>query len=191
MITPNPYIVITPKSFEVDEYVDFTQDISIVWEPPAPTVPAPVIPETPPEPYTWVLHDVILLGDIRASVVKASRTGDMSFTIAGVFKDVFDRSIKYVNKDNTKGEVTNFSLLPDTYGAVYSYTPTSQTQFIVKYTVRMRDPQAIISALKDEDFDTYTGSIIVRNNWQISNKYFQDSIAKGGFNIQAAANGLS
>lgn len=187
-MTPNPYITINPESIPVDEYVDFTQAVTINWEPPT-VVAVPSLPPPTPTPYYNVLHD-IQFPDMANSTIKWTRTGDRTFTIYGVFKDVFSRSIKYVNKDNTKGEVTNFSLLPDTYGAVYSYTPTSETQFIVKYTVRMRDPQAIISALTDNDFDTYTGVIVVRNNWQISNKYFQESISKGGFAIQAASNGL-
>jgi hypothetical protein len=178
---PNSFITITPESIPVDEYVEFSADVLIKFEPDETVIS--------PEPYLKVIHDIVF-PDTIGDKVKWNKTGDMEFSVSGMFSDVFSRSIKYVNADNSKGEVTKFSSLPDTYGAVYSYTPTSESQMVVKYIIRMRDPNAIISSLKDDDFEQYTGVIVVRNNWQISNKFFQESIAKGGFSVQASQNGL-
>lgn len=205
MITPSPYILISPDTISVDEYADFTSDLSIVFEAPAVDTTDPAyVPEeitvldpsvaydplNPHAEYTRVLHDVILPAKYANDTVRWIRTGDRSFTISGAFKDVFNRSIKYVNADGTKGEIPNFSHLPESYGAVYSYTPTTETQLIIQYTVRMRNPNAIISAITDADLDSYTGVIIIRNNWQLANSMFRQAIESGGFALQAKKNGF-
>lgn len=176
----NQYLTITPDSMSVDEYTTFSQTFVLAFAPPAELNPQPAA-------YNYVLHDVTT----DSSIVVYTKLTQLSFKLEGSFSDVFDRTLKYINYDNTHGVSTRFSLLPATYAALYSYTPASAMQTVFNVTVRMRPPNVAIDTLSANDYHSYNLPFIVRNNWQVANTYFVSAVQSAGWAANATSLGLA
>jgi hypothetical protein len=180
------YLTITPNVVNVNEYVAFSQTFTIAFAPPDGLDPVP-------DPYDYILYDVIIdqtIPEISYNTIVYTRLTDMSFSISGTFSDVFDRSIKYVMLDGTKGDARRFSEVPDDYAGIYQYTPAVINQMPFTMKVRMRPLSVYVNQVVDSDLDVYDLPFIVINNWQVANQNFIQTVQNGGLAKLAISKGL-
>lgn len=149
--------MLTPEtSFEV-EYVPFSINFSIV----------PELPETivDIESVSITASD----GNDYSSDITVDITSSSTFTLSGVLADVFNRTMSYLDKDDQPGMVRKFKDIPADFSTLYKYTGANAET--VDLTVSADCGVG----------GTYTATVIVRNNWEVSNAKLRDYVAKGKY----------
>lgn len=166
----NQYIEINPQTIEVMEFEEFNQNFTITHNPPDGII----------DSYDYELYTVNIDSDVPTwSTVTYTKLTNMSFNLTGVIGDVFDRNFKYISKDAIYGEVNRFSLLPDSYGGIFSYTSTTANQARFTMNVVMVPVNTPIDQLTTEQFHSYSLEIMVRNNWTVANSMLTEHVNKG------------
>jgi hypothetical protein len=185
----NQYVTITPNVINLNEFEPYSQVFEIEYNVPEnPEVP---LDPVPPETYDYVLHDVKWdLKEIsKLTKINYVRLSDMSFSLSGNFSDIFDRALKYVNIDASKGQVARFGDMPEDYAALYSYTPPSISYKSIVFNVRMRPISGPAVKPPENTLHIYTVTAIVARNDTIANRYFQEAIKSGKYYEMALAAG--
>jgi hypothetical protein len=175
MTTNSSYVTITPDIVQVNEYTAFSNNFVVNFTP-----PLDYIGYSGTSTYNYVFYKIIPDVNIPSwNKITWTKTGDMTFSISGTFSDVFDKSLKYVNKDYTRGVATRFALLPKTYAAMYGYTPPTATQIAFNFQVVMIPSGVPVNAVVPSQYDIYNVTYMVQNNSQIANQYFVNAVQNG------------
>jgi hypothetical protein len=165
--------VITPDQVKVQEFGTLNQTYEIVYDSSLAEVP---------ETYDYAFYDVVndptLLAWNQASW---SEVSPMSFTLTVNVDDVFDRTLRYVDIDANRFSTNHFSTLPESYGAIYSYTPPAAGLKPYTFIVRMYPTNTQRHLVTEDQLDSYTITVLVQSNFSIANAKFSEAVAKGSF----------
>lgn len=176
-------VIISPITVNVDEFTNFSQLFTITGTPPVGDLSIW---------YTKVLSITIDPKYALTNVIVNTPTVN-TLTLSGVFNDVFSRPLKFIDANDKKNAVDGFHNLPQNYLALYSYTAPTATTFTVNFTINVYyyTTDFILTLPTDVALNTYVipGTFVVRNNWQVANTYFFNSIISGSSAILAASMG--
>ncbi len=111
---------------------------------------------------------VITSVTIPDSGISASFT-DTTFTLSGMFTDVFDRSLSFLDKLGKMGEVAKFDDIPIGFNALTTYIAPTEYSNIITATVTF------------EYHDPMTYDVVVLVNWEAANANLIVKVAEGRF----------
>lgn len=154
--------MIEPELSNQVEYVPFsvTFTVSAVpLDPPDPLQEQPTI-----ESVSVTASD----GKDYSSDLTITITSPTTVTISGELSDVFNRTMSYLDENDTIGMVSRFKDIPANFNSLFKYTGA---------TVNSVD----LSVNVVTDQGTEVATIEVRNNWEVANAKLKEYVAKGKF----------
>jgi len=148
--------MILPENVDVNEYAPFSVTFTI--EPLDPLLPS-------------ILESVSITasdGNDYSSELTVTIHGDTSFTVSGNIADVFNREMHYLDKNDKAGMVRRWKDLPGDFNTIYRY----------KGAV-VNSVDLTVTAITDQGSEVAT--IVVNNNYNVSNAYLASYVAKGKY----------
>lgn len=148
--------MITPETSNENEYAPFSITYAI-------EAVDPMFPPTLESVSVTASDGVDYSADLTITI-----HDDTSFTVAGVLADVFNREMHYLDKNDQAGMVRRWKDLPVDFNTVYRYKGAVVNSIDLTVTA--------VTSQGDE-----VATIIVQNNYTVSNAYLVDYIAKGKY----------